>query len=62
MRNLRDALTEKKGQMDVYLHRSAASIPESLRALVESLITATLFTFDGVTAKELCETESAFPS
>lgn len=57
MRNLRDALTEKKGQMDVYLHRSAASIPESLRALVESLITATLFTFDGVTAKELCETE-----
>lgn len=57
MRNLRDALTEKKGQMDVYLHRSATSIPESLRALVESLITATLFTFDGVTAKELCETE-----
>ena len=57
MRNLRDALTEKKGQMDVYLNRSATSIPESLRALVESLITATLFTFDGVTAKELCETE-----
>ena len=26
------------------LHRSAASIPESLRFLVESLITATLFT------------------
>lgn len=57
MRNLRDALLEKKEQMDIYLHRSAGSIPEPLRSIVESLITATLFTFDGITAKELCETE-----
>ena len=57
MCNLRDALTEKKSQMDMYLHRSAVLVPEPLRTLVESLITATLFTFDGVTAKELCEAE-----
>lgn len=57
MCNLRDALTEKKSQMDMYLHRSAVLVPEPLRTLVESLITATLLTFDGVTAKELCEAE-----
>lgn len=57
MCNLRDALTEKKSQMGMYLHRSAVLVPEPLRTLVESLITATLFTFDGVTAKELCEAE-----
>ena len=57
MCNLRDALTEKKSQMDMYLHRSAVLVPEPLRTLVESLITATLFTFDGVAAKELCEAE-----
>lgn len=57
MCNLRDALAEKKSQMDMYLHRSAVLVPEPLRTLVESLITATLFTFDGVTAKELCEAE-----
>ena len=57
MRNLRDALIEKKGQMDIHLHRSTISIPEPLRGLIEALITATLFTFDGITAKELCETE-----
>ena len=57
MCNLRDALTEKKSQMDMYLHRSAVLVPEPLRTLVESLITATLITFDGVTAKELCEAE-----
>ena len=57
MCNLRDALTEKKSQMDMYLHRSAVLVPEPLRTLVESLITATLFTFDGVTTKELCEAE-----
>lgn len=57
MCNLRDALTEKKSQMDMYLHRSAVLVPKPLRTLVESLITATLFTFDGVTAKELCEAE-----
>ena len=57
MCNLRDALTEKKSQMDMYLHRSAVLVPGPLRTLVESLITATLFTFDGVTAKELCEAE-----
>ena len=37
MCNLRDALTEKKSQMDMYLHRSAVLVPEPLRTLSNRL-------------------------
>lgn len=57
MRNLRKALTEKKSQLDLYLLRSESVIPDSLQSIVGLLITATLFTFDGITAKEICESE-----
>lgn len=57
MRNLKDSLTEKKTLLDDYLRRARLIFPDQTLSIIETLITATLFTFDGITVDELCSSE-----
>lgn len=57
MRNLRDSLAEKKERLEDYLERARTIIPNQVFSIAEELITATLFTFDGITIEELCKSE-----
>lgn len=57
MRSLRDALSEKRDRFEDFCERASAAVEERSRGLAEALITATLFTFDGVTIDEMCQAE-----
>lgn len=57
MRSLRDALSEKRDRFEDFRERASAVVEGRSRGLAEVLITATLFTFDGVTIDEMCQAE-----
>lgn len=57
MRNLRDSLVEKKGLLADYEAKATAILPAQSLSVSKTLITATLFTFDGITAADLAESE-----